>query len=160
MPVRRWPSHANRAGHVPHPRQSSICLGTCLHSSISLYWTSRGLVQPLHSERYRKVASTFAMAQSSTQTCTETHQKTSRLELYELNGILPKKNGSNEQQSTDSKGVDVTPPPNAHVEVERWNWPKANAGRLVFACLSFAIAGMNDAAVGVRHPDREFASVC
>jgi hypothetical protein len=94
------------------------------------------------------------MAQSNTQTCTETHQESSSSELYELRGILPNKNGSKENhQSTDSKGVDVASPPNAHIEIERWNWPKANAGRLVFACLSFAIAGMNDAAVGVRYPD-------
>lgn len=91
------------------------------------------------------------MAPSNTQTCTETNQETSSSEVYELRGIQPKEDGSKEhQQSTDSRGVDVTPPPNAHIEIERWNWPKANAGRLVFACLSFAIAGMNDAAVGVR----------
>ncbi|KAI7781348.1 major facilitator superfamily transporter [Diaporthe eres] len=93
------------------------------------------------------------MAQSNTQTCTEAYQETSSSEVYELRGILPKKNESKEhQQSNDSKGVDDTPPPNAHTEIERWNWPKANAGRLVFACLSFAIAGMNDAAVGALIP--------
>lgn len=92
------------------------------------------------------------MAQSSTQTCTETPQETSSSEVYELRGILPKRNASKEQhQLTDSEGVGITSPPNANVEVERWNWPRANAGRLVFACLSFAIAGMNDAAVGVRY---------
>lgn len=32
---------------------------------------------------------------------------------------------------------------------ERWNMLKNNIGRLVFACLSFAIAGKNDAAIGV-----------
>lgn len=101
------------------------------------------------------------MAQSNTQTCTETYQQTSGSEVYELRGILPKKNGSKEHhQPTDSEGVDDTPPLNAHVEIERWNWPEANAGRLVFACLSFAIAGMNDAAVGVRYLDRQHPSVC
>lgn len=108
----------------------------------------------------RKVACFFVMAQSSTQTCTETHQDTSGPEVYELNGILPKETGAKEYQSTNSNGVDDIPPPNAHIEIERWNWPKANAGRLVFACLSFAIAGMNDAAVGVSYPDRGFPSVC
>lgn len=101
------------------------------------------------------------MAQSNTQTCTETYQETSGSEVYELRGILPKKDGSKEHHpSTDSKGDDVTPPPNAHVEIERWNWPKANASRLVFACISFAIAGMNDAAVGVRYLDHQHASIC
>lgn len=91
------------------------------------------------------------MAQSNTQTCTEANQETSSSEVYELRGISPGKNASQEhRQSTDSRGVEIASPPNAHVEIERWNWPKANAGRLVFACLSFAIAGMNDAAVGVR----------
>lgn len=41
------------------------------------------------------------------------------------------------------------PPPNALTEVERWNRPTKNIGRLAFAFVSFAIAGMNDAAVGV-----------
>jgi hypothetical protein len=41
------------------------------------------------------------------------------------------------------------PPMNAHTEAERWNRPVKNVGRLAFAFISFAIAGMNDAAVGV-----------
>ncbi|CAG9949382.1 unnamed protein product [Clonostachys rosea f. rosea IK726] len=36
-------------------------------------------------------------------------------------------------------------------EVEHWNKPFANIGRLVFAFLSFIIAGMNDGAVGLYH---------
>ncbi|KFH45604.1 Bypass of stop codon protein-like protein [Hapsidospora chrysogenum ATCC 11550] len=44
------------------------------------------------------------------------------------------------------------PPPNAHREVERWNKPKGNIGRLAFAFLSFIIAGMNDGAVGALIP--------
>lgn len=96
------------------------------------------------------------MTQSSTQTCTEPPSS----EVYELRGVLPeKKNGPEEHQSTDSKGVDDSPPPHTHVEVERWNWPRSNAGRLVFACLSFAIAGMNDAAVGVRYLDSRVESM-
>lgn len=91
------------------------------------------------------------MAQSSTQTCTETHQETSSSEVYELRGISPEKNGPKEQhQSNDSKSVDIASPPNAHFEIERWNSPKSNSGRLIFAFISFIIAGMNDAAVGVR----------
>lgn len=42
------------------------------------------------------------------------------------------------------------PPPNAVEVAERWNYPKGNIGRLGFAFLSFIIAGMNDAAIGVR----------
>lgn len=41
------------------------------------------------------------------------------------------------------------PPPDALAEAERWNRPVKNVGRLAFAFVSFAIAGMNDAAVGV-----------
>ncbi|CAG9949383.1 unnamed protein product, partial [Clonostachys rosea f. rosea IK726] len=37
-------------------------------------------------------------------------------------------------------------------EVEHWNKPFANIGRLVFAFLSFIIAGMNDGAVGALIP--------
>jgi hypothetical protein len=48
---------------------------------------------------------------------------------------------------------DVTPPAHAHGEVERWNKPKGNIGRLGFAFLSFIIAGMNDAAIGVPSPE-------
>ena len=95
------------------------------------------------------------MAQSNTQTCTAARQEAPSPGVYELRGVLPKKNESEEHQSTNAKGVDDTAPPNAHVEIERWNWPRSNAGRLVFACLSFAIAGMNDAAVGVRYLERQ-----
>jgi hypothetical protein len=41
------------------------------------------------------------------------------------------------------------PPADALTEAERWNRPVKNIGRLAFAFMSFAIAGMNDAAVGV-----------
>ncbi|KAK5993095.1 Bypass of stop codon 6-like protein [Cladobotryum mycophilum] len=43
-------------------------------------------------------------------------------------------------------------PLNARTELERWNRPRANTGRLAFAFLSFVIAGMNDAAVGALIP--------
>lgn len=36
------------------------------------------------------------------------------------------------------------------LELQKWNYPKGNVPRLGFAFLSFIIAGMNDAAVGVR----------
>ncbi|RFU73933.1 major facilitator superfamily transporter [Trichoderma arundinaceum] len=45
-----------------------------------------------------------------------------------------------------------SPPPNALTEAERWNRPVKNIGRLAFAFVSFAIAGMNDAAVGALIP--------
>lgn len=55
---------------------------------------------------------------------------------------------------SDDAGVLETgsepPPPHAQKEVEHWNKPKGNIGRLAFVFLSFIIAGMNDAAVGVR----------
>ncbi|KAK0762929.1 hypothetical protein N5P37_004455 [Trichoderma harzianum] len=44
------------------------------------------------------------------------------------------------------------PPPGALAETERWNRPVKNIGRLAFAFVSFAIAGMNDAAVGALIP--------
>lgn len=44
------------------------------------------------------------------------------------------------------------PPLDALTEAERWNRPAKNVGRLAFAFASFAIAGMNDAAVGVSEP--------
>lgn len=55
--------------------------------------------------------------------------------------------GSERQQSLDD-----VPPPHAQGEAERWNKPIGNVGRLAFAFLSFIIAGMNDAAIGVRCP--------
>ncbi|QPG95464.1 hypothetical protein C2857_000762 [Epichloe festucae Fl1] len=45
---------------------------------------------------------------------------------------------------------DDEPPAGAQGLVERWNRPRSNLAKLGFACLSAAIAGMNDAAVGVR----------
>ncbi|KAH8180263.1 major facilitator superfamily protein [Sarocladium implicatum] len=55
--------------------------------------------------------------------------------------------GSERQQSLDD-----VPPPHAQGETERWNKPRGNIGRLAFAFLSFAIAGMNDAAIGALIP--------
>jgi hypothetical protein len=43
-------------------------------------------------------------------------------------------------------------PPNTQSELERWNWPRGNTGRLALASLSLFIAGMNDGAVGVQSP--------
>lgn len=44
---------------------------------------------------------------------------------------------------------DDVPPPYAQGEAQRWNYPRGNIMKLGFAFLSFIIAGMNDAAVGV-----------
>jgi hypothetical protein len=57
---------------------------------------------------------------------------------------------SSEEQPPAEIPCDSVPPPNAQSQTERWNYPKGNVGKLVFAFLSSIIAGMNDGAVGVR----------
>jgi hypothetical protein len=47
---------------------------------------------------------------------------------------------------------DDEPPASAQGEIERWNRPRRNVGKLGFAFLSFIIAGMNDASIGVSDP--------
>ncbi|KAF6795362.1 major facilitator superfamily transporter [Colletotrichum musicola] len=97
------------------------------------------------------------------QTATETRHTPFAPEAYELGRLssshgralgdgASKKDGPEEHQSTDSRSGDVTPPPNAQSELERWNYPKANVARIGFAFVSFIIAGMNDAAVGALIP--------
>ncbi|TDZ35382.1 Bypass of stop codon protein 6 [Colletotrichum trifolii] len=99
------------------------------------------------------------------QTATETrHHTPVGVEAYELGRLSsshrrsariesPKKDGPEEHQAAaaDGQGGHV-PPPGAQSELERWNSPKANMGRLGFAFFSFVIAGMNDAAVGALIP--------
>lgn len=46
-------------------------------------------------------------------------------------------------------GGDSAPPPDAQNVVERWNYPRGNIGKMAFAFVSFIVAGMNDAAIGV-----------
>ena len=58
-----------------------------------------------------------------------------------------KRKDSSEEE--DDIGNDVPPPATAQPVQQRWNKPRTNVGRLAFAFLSFIIAGMNDAAVGV-----------
>ena len=58
-----------------------------------------------------------------------------------------KRKDSSEEEDDDRN--DVPPPATAQSVQQRWNKPKGNVGRLAFAFLSFLIAGMNDAAVGV-----------
>lgn len=91
------------------------------------------------------------------QTATITHEPSA----IELASVGLRHSGSprgnpNPKATADSEGnpsatvADPSePPPNAHREVERWNKPKGNVGRLAFSFLSFIIAGMNDGAVGV-----------
>lgn len=90
------------------------------------------------------------------QTATFTREDTPAVELGRvgsgpgrtLGDVDPKTAGSTtpgELLTTDSDDT----PPHAQGEAERWNRPRGNLGRLAFAFLSFVIAGMNDAAVGV-----------
>jgi hypothetical protein len=56
-------------------------------------------------------------------------------------------------QNEEAVAADVPPPspaPAAHQVVQRWNRPRGNVGRMIFASFSFVIAGMNDGVVGVR----------
>ncbi|EXF81909.1 major facilitator superfamily transporter [Colletotrichum fioriniae PJ7] len=101
------------------------------------------------------------MSQTATEARSEAqHEETFTSEPYELGRLSssgralgsasPKKDGPEEHQSSDVP--DDTPPTNAHGAIERWNSPRGNMGRLGFAFFSFAIAGMNDAAVGALIP--------
>lgn len=96
-------------------------------------------------------------------TITET-QPTGVFELRPLDSkgqpqpaVLPRQklDGPEEHQSRTGSPLGVLdgePPAHAQAETERWNYPRKNIGKLGFAFLSFIIAGMNDAAVGVRPP--------
>ncbi|KAK1573166.1 major facilitator superfamily transporter [Colletotrichum navitas] len=103
------------------------------------------------------------MSQTATETRSDTQQhKPFGPDVHELGhltsshgrsleDISPKLDGSEAHQST-TDDLDSTPPPNAHGPIERWNSPKGNVGRIVFAFFSFIISGMNDAAVGALIP--------
>ncbi|KAH6867610.1 major facilitator superfamily domain-containing protein [Thelonectria olida] len=62
---------------------------------------------------------------------------------------------SGEEQPPAEIPSEGVPPPNAQSQTERWNYPKGNVGKLVFAFLSSIIAGMNDGAVGALIPSLE-----
>lgn len=67
-------------------------------------------------------------------------------------GQQGKRNGPEEAQNGGANSEvagDGEAPPNASGEIERWNYPQINIGKLGFAFVSFIIAGMNDAAIGV-----------
>lgn len=69
-------------------------------------------------------------------------------------GPLPSKHDAAVDDTKDQQ-VSIesgSPPPDAHGEVERWNYPRGNVPRLGFVFLCFIIAGMNDGAVGVCFP--------
>ncbi|EXJ91891.1 hypothetical protein A1O3_00441 [Capronia epimyces CBS 606.96] len=62
---------------------------------------------------------------------------------------------SDEEDNNQSHHVrhDVPPPAgSSHSVTQRWNRPTGNIGRLGFACFSFMVAGLNDAAVGALIP--------
>lgn len=87
------------------------------------------------------------------QTATITREDTPAVELGRVGSgpgrtigdVDPKMTSPGEVAMAESDDT----PPHAQSEAERWNRPRGNLGRLAFAFLSFAIAGMNDAAVGV-----------
>ncbi|EHY54448.1 hypothetical protein ABEF95_006200 [Exophiala dermatitidis] len=61
----------------------------------------------------------------------------------------------NATTTTDYNATNDVPLPSesAHcTTVQKWNRPKGNIARLAFACFSFIIAGLNDAAVGALIP--------
>jgi hypothetical protein len=54
------------------------------------------------------------------------------------------------EESADNGSPDDSElPTNAQTEVERWNYPRGNVGKIIFAFISCMVSGMNDAAVGV-----------
>jgi hypothetical protein len=69
-------------------------------------------------------------------------------ESIELTTLHERRKDTVEEQP--SLPPDDVPPPYAQTQAQRWNYPKGNMPKLGFAFLSFIIAGMNDAAVGVR----------
>lgn len=84
-------------------------------------------------------------------TVTETRNESIELSNFEHRSDSDRKGGVEELARRPSDDV---PPPNAQAEIERWNHPRSNIARLAFAFLSFIIAGMNDAAVGVCIPTK------
>ncbi|KAM5353488.1 hypothetical protein ACJ41O_000138 [Fusarium nematophilum] len=92
------------------------------------------------------------MSTTVTQTLEESFQLSS-LDVTQGRAEDDKKNGVEELPERPSS--DDVPPPHAQTQTERWNYPKGNIGKLVFAFLSFIIAGMNDAAIGALIPSLE-----
>ncbi|RKL23087.1 hypothetical protein BFJ68_g1293 [Fusarium oxysporum] len=77
-------------------------------------------------------------------TATQTHEP---IELTTLEGCHVR---GKELEEQPSPPPDDIPPPYASAQVQRWNYPRGNIAKLAFAFLSFIIAGMNDAAVGLE----------
>ncbi|KAJ4003614.1 hypothetical protein NW766_012063 [Fusarium irregulare] len=69
------------------------------------------------------------------------------IELTTLEGCHVRGKDNEEQYSLPPEDV---PPPYAQAQAQRWNHPRGNMAKLGFAFLSFIIAGMNDAAVGLE----------
>ncbi|KAF4460681.1 major facilitator superfamily transporter [Fusarium albosuccineum] len=83
---------------------------------------------------------------------TVTQTQNEAVELTSLEGRLESDAKTGPGEPPFETPSDDVPPPNAQTQVERWNYPKGNVGKLGFAFLSFIIAGMNDAAVGALIP--------
>ncbi|KAH6692259.1 major facilitator superfamily domain-containing protein [Plectosphaerella plurivora] len=78
-------------------------------------------------------------------------------EAIELQRIGSKSSRRTARRNSSEEEGDLAAdqPPPGHVaqsELQRWNHPKGNVTRLGFAFLTFAIAGMNDAAIGALLP--------
>ncbi|GJD04128.1 hypothetical protein ColKHC_12953 [Colletotrichum higginsianum] len=72
---------------------------------------------------------------------------------------------ADEEHASTTQGQNVTPPPSSHPHataepLQCWNQPRRNIQKLGFAYLSFIIAGMNDAAVGLeKYYDLNYTTV-
>jgi hypothetical protein len=91
----------------------------------------------------------------STTTTIQAGSHMSAVESIPLESIRPRHESKNEASGVIEPAVEsgITEsddaPPNAQLELERWNKPRANVPMLAFSFVSFIIAGMNDAATGV-----------
>lgn len=88
----------------------------------------------------------------ATVTTTQNGTHISQLEAIHLRPLSSGKglgeSTAHDQPAVENALADV-PPLNAQTQLERWNYPKGNSSKLGFAFLTFIVAGMNDAAVGV-----------
>ncbi|KAH6876431.1 major facilitator superfamily domain-containing protein [Thelonectria olida] len=94
----------------------------------------------------------------STTTTIQAESHVSTVESIPLASLRPRHESKDDAPAAIEPAVEsgVTesdePPPNAQLELERWNKPRANVPRLAFSFVSFIIAGMNDAATGALLP--------
>ena len=92
---------------------------------------------------------TIALEETKHSSRGDHHQSIRGEELAPDLGSLPRFSSNRNSQEEGGSTTDDIPPANAHIPVQRWNHPRGNVWRLAFAFLSFIIAGMNDAAIGV-----------